>query len=177
MKISIINQKLVTAVYSKPTDSHLYLHKQSCHNKSSIDGIQKGVALRLQRICSSNEEYDKKSSEYERYPVDRGHDVKKVKKTFTNIKQLNRSDARRKSVKNKHKRIVFSTKYNPRGSDINMILKKYLPIIENEESLNALYSKGSVMVAFKREQNLKDLLLRGDPYNIKVDLEDNETHD
>ena len=26
------------------------------------------------------------------------------------------------------------------------------------------------MVAFKREQNLKDLLFRGDPYNIKVDL-------
>ena len=83
LKISIINQKLVTTVYSKPTDSHLYLHKQSCHNKSSIDEIQKGVALRLRRICSSNEEYDKKSSEYERYLVDRGHDVKKVKKTFT----------------------------------------------------------------------------------------------
>ena len=176
LKISIINQKLVTTVYSKPTDSHLYLHKQSCHNKSSIDGIQKGVALCLRRICSSNEEYDKKSSEYERYLVDRGHDIKKVKKTFTNIKQLSRSDARRKSVKNKHKRIVFSTKYNPRGPDINMILKKHLPIIENEESLNALYPKGSITVAFKREQNLKDLLLRGDPYNIKVDLEDNETH-
>ena len=43
-------------------------------------------------------------------------------------------------------------------------------------SLNALYPKGSIMVAFKREQNIKDLLLRGDPYNIKVDLEDNETH-
>ena len=57
-----------------------------------------------------------------------------------------------------------------------MILKKHLPIVENVESLNAPYLKGSIMVAFKREQNLKDLLLRGAPYNIKVDLEDNETH-
>ena len=89
---------------------------------------------------------------------------------------MSRSDARRKSVKNKHKRIVFSTKYDPRGPDINMILKKHLPIIENEESLNALYPKGSKIIVFKREQNFKDLLLRGDPYNIKVDLEDNETH-
>ena len=66
-------------------------------------------------------------------------------------------------LKNKHKRIVFSTKYNPRGPDINMILRKHLPIIENVESLNALYPEGSIMVVFKREQNLKDLLLRGDP--------------
>ena len=52
--------------------------------------------------------------------------------------------------KNKHKRIVFSTKYNPRGPDINMILKKHLPITENEEYFNALYPKDSIMVAFKR---------------------------
>ena len=32
------------------------------------------------------------------------------------------------------------------------------------------------MVAFKRERNLKKLLLRGDPYSIKSDMMDNETH-
>ena len=56
LRISIVENKL-TAVYSKPTDSHLYLHADSCHKKSSIKGIQKGVALRFCRICNSDSDY------------------------------------------------------------------------------------------------------------------------
>ena len=57
LKISITNGQLETTVYSKPTDSHLYLHAKSCHKPSSMRGIQKGVALPLQRVCSTVNEY------------------------------------------------------------------------------------------------------------------------
>ena len=39
LKISMINGQLATTVYSKPTDSRLYLHDKSCHKPSSIRGI------------------------------------------------------------------------------------------------------------------------------------------
>ena len=61
LRISVVGKKLTITVYSKPTDSHLYLHADSCHNKSSIKVIQKGVALRLRRICSSDNDYTAKS--------------------------------------------------------------------------------------------------------------------
>ena len=51
----IPNNGLVTAVYSKPTDSHLYLEASSCHKKSSKNGIIKDIALHLCRICSTME--------------------------------------------------------------------------------------------------------------------------
>ena len=57
LQISIVDYKLVTTVYSKPADSHLYLQPNSCHNPKAIDGIQKGVALRIRRNCSSEEYY------------------------------------------------------------------------------------------------------------------------
>ena len=41
LKISVSGNKLMTTVYSKPTDSHLYLHSTSCHKSSSINGIKK----------------------------------------------------------------------------------------------------------------------------------------
>ena len=50
LKISIVDYKLATNVYSKPTDSHLYLQSNSCHNPKAIDGIQKGIALKIRRI-------------------------------------------------------------------------------------------------------------------------------
>ena len=43
--ITIDQNKLETPVYSKPTDAHLYLNADSCHPKSQIRGIAKGVAL------------------------------------------------------------------------------------------------------------------------------------
>ena len=47
LKISIVNYKLATTVYSKPTDNHLYLQSNSCDNPKAIDGIQKGVYLKI----------------------------------------------------------------------------------------------------------------------------------
>ena len=78
LRISTIENKLTTTDYSKPTDSHLYLHADSCHKKSSIKGIQKGVALRLRHICSSDNNYTAKSIEYTKYFVNREHDLKSV---------------------------------------------------------------------------------------------------
>ena len=47
LKITLKDNQLSATVYIKPIYSHLYLHANSCHNISSINGIPKGVALRL----------------------------------------------------------------------------------------------------------------------------------
>ena len=78
LRISITGDKLTTTVYSKPTYSNLYLDVDSCHNKSSINGIQKGVVLRLPRISTSDNDYTHKSKEYTKYLVNSGHDLKLV---------------------------------------------------------------------------------------------------
>jgi hypothetical protein len=48
--ITIVNNQLVTSVYSKPTNAHVYLNAKSSHPRSQIRGIAKGVALTLRRI-------------------------------------------------------------------------------------------------------------------------------
>ena len=82
LKISVSGNRLMTTVCSRPKDSHLYLKSTSCHEPSSINGTQKGVALRLRRICSTTEEYQKKAKEYSSYLVGRGNNPKIVKSTF-----------------------------------------------------------------------------------------------
>ena len=44
LKITIDDKKLLTSVYNKPTDSHLYLDGTSCHLGKSIDGFSTGLA-------------------------------------------------------------------------------------------------------------------------------------
>ena len=174
LQISLKNNHLSTTVYSKPTDSHLYLHANSCHNLSSINGIPKGVALRLRRICSTDDDYQQKSGEYTSYLVNRGYDQKSVKQSFDKVNQKTRTVARKKVVRDKETRVVFATKFNPRGPNVTNIIKNHLHIIENQPEMVDLFPSDIIIVGNKRESNLKDLLLRSDPYNIKKDLTSNQ---
>ena len=171
LKIMLHNNYLSTTVYSKPTDSHLYLHATSCHSSASINGIPKGVALRLRRICSSDNEYNEKSDEYMSYLTDRGYKQKKIEKTFKNIEKLPRTEARKKVEKNcKNSRIVFTAKFNPRGPDVNKIVRENLHLLENQPELKELFPKGAIITAYKREDNLKNLLVRSNPYTVNSEV-------
>ena len=75
--IRIVNGKLETTVYSKPTDGHLYLHNDSCHPRTTKIGVEKGVALRLRRICSTEEEFENQSKKYMAFLVNREHPPKR----------------------------------------------------------------------------------------------------
>ena len=109
----------VSTVYRKPTDSHLYLNADSCHKKSSVKGVQKGVALRLRRICSSGNDYTAKSKDYTKFLVNRGHDLKSVQQGFNNISTTSQQEARKKlKPRNAKDLIVFSTSFNPRRPDL-----------------------------------------------------------
>ena len=89
-----------------------------------------------------------------------------------NVKNLPRLKAR-KQVKKKDNssRIVFTAKYNPRGPDVKKIVMKHINLIENQ---HYVFPKGSIMVSHKRENNLKDLLVRSNPYKMKADLMENK---
>ena len=174
LRIGIHEGRLITSVYSKPTDSHLYLQAESCHQEASINGIQKGVALRLRRICSTLDEFDAKSKEYSAYLVARGHNPYMVQSAFQSVRALTVSQARTKAQRSVNKKVIFSTKFNPLGPNVRGIIKKHSHILKNSVKANELFPEG-VMIASKREQNLKELLTRADPYSIKSDLTDDLT--
>ena len=140
LKISVVDYNLATTVYSKPTDSHLYLQSNSCHNPKTINRIQKGVALRIRRICSSERDYFKKSKEYMANLVARGHSPKKVKQTFENVGKMTRTEARVKKKKTINKNtIIFPAEYNPRRPDVNPIIKRHEQILQHNTVLNKFF--------------------------------------
>ena len=77
---------------------------------------------------------------------------------------MERTESRQKRTPTKSQKILFSTKYNPRGPNVKRIIEKHLRIITHNPSLNKFFPTKPFTVAFKRENNLKDLLLRSDPY-------------
>ena len=165
--ITLRDGLLHTTVYSKPTDGHLYLHFDSCHPRSTKSAVETGVALRLRRICSSEEEFDHAMKNYQAYLVSRNHTPSEVVENFEKVKSVRRSDARK--VRHKEggqKKQRFFTEYNPRGPKVFEVIKKHEHFIREHEFLKNVFPPGCFQVVHRRGQNLKELILRADPYTI-----------
>ena len=48
-----------------------------------------------------------------------------------------------------------------------LLLKTHLPYITDNPNLAEMFAKHSIFCAYKRFPNLKDLMVRADPYSIK----------
>lgn len=162
--IAIVDNKLVTSVYSKPTDTHVYLNAMSSHPKSQIRGIAKGVALRLRRICSEDSDFHAKSKIYAQYLIDCGHNSAYVNRVFEEVGAMTRAEARIFKPKAKRSQCVFVTKYNPRVRDIASIFREHRAIIDMDERASKILPKDSILVAYSRHANLKELLAPSNPY-------------
>ena len=131
----------MTPVYSKPRDSHLYLHSPTCYKSSSINGITKGVALHLRRICSTMQEYQNKVKKYSSYLVARRNNPKTVKSTFDEIEKVSRFVARK--TKNRcitTSSVIFSAQLNPRGPNVSKIINKHRLLLETDNTVKQLFS-------------------------------------
>ena len=125
--IRLKNNKLFPAVCSKPPSSQMYLHADSIHTKSTFTDIQKGISLRLRRICSTDQEFNERSKEYKAYLVARGQNPASVLKEFDRTANLIRTQTRvkRSDNRDKPKRLAtFVAEHNPRGPNIQEIIIK-----------------------------------------------------
>ena len=164
LNIIIKDCKLETLVYSKPTDCHLYLNAKSSHPNFQKRGIARGVALRLRRICSIDDDFKEKSKEYCQYLIDWGHDSKYVFKVFNEIGLITRQEARKSKCKVADNHCVFISKFNPRLPSINAIFKKHWNIIGNDEQAKQILPEASIRVSYRRGSNLKELLAPSNPF-------------
>ena len=92
-----------TDIYSKTTDSHLYLPHNSSHPDHCKKAISYGVALRIRRNCSTNASFVKRCSEYKSYLKQQNYNGNLVDKQFEKAMQLERSDVLKPKTKTKKK--------------------------------------------------------------------------
>ena len=58
--VRLKNNKLSADICSKPTGKHQYLNPKSCHLSYVKRGIPYGQALRLRRICETDQLFDER---------------------------------------------------------------------------------------------------------------------
>ena len=167
-KVHLREGYLIPEIYSKPTDSHEYLHPKSCHPPQVAKNNPYSVALRVRRNCSDRVPDDKMFTEnlvkYKAYLLESGYASDGIDKHFIKVAKLKRKDVLDGKVKCMNrklgaKKINFVTTWDPMFPNISQAIKKFQHILEEDDLCKQIFPKGTFRVAYKRgHNNLKELI-------------------
>ena len=90
--IKLINGELKTDFFVKPTDTHQFLDPTSSHSYHCKKGIPYSQVLKLDRICSDNENFDKSCNDLEKWLMQRGYNEKMIRKQILRAREHSRND-------------------------------------------------------------------------------------
>ena len=90
LTLNLVNGFIQTDIYSKPTDNHIYLLRNSAHPAHVTRAIPYGVATRIRRNCSTDETFSKRSAEYQSYLYNRGYNPGLVSQQFEKAQSIPR---------------------------------------------------------------------------------------
>ena len=71
--VTKVGNKLETDLYCKPTDTHLYLHAQSCHRYVNKGSIAYRQVVKFKIICSTKEKLSNHLEQSKQCLVYRGY--------------------------------------------------------------------------------------------------------
>ena len=144
-----LSQSLDIKVFFKKTDTHALLFKTSFHPKHTFKGLVKSQLLRFNRICTQKEDFWEAVNILFKALRERGYSrsfLRQSLKSFQFQKQKNQKES-----------IPIITKFATVSTIINSKMKtNYKTNIENPKILQ----NHQVMSAYKKNKNLKDLLVR-----------------
>ena len=146
-----------TDLYTKPTDTHQYLHMNSCHPNHVKKAIAFLQATCILRICSDPATAQSRCNELIEYLVCRGHGRRR-----TQLEVQRAIDAHRnpqQHICNNDRAEYFTVQYHPGLPDIKGILKKFLPILYTSERMSMVSSRHPV-VSFSQPKIFSQQLCR-----------------
>jgi len=161
VNVMLNNGVISTDLFCKPTDKHQYLFHTSCHPNSCKRGIPFGQALRIRRICSTDELFEKRAREFCGYLIERGYNPEFVRKEIDRARRVPREDTLRDKQPVTNQRIPFVATFHPALPNIAKILHRLQLVLQSSRRCQGAIGQVP-MVAFRRPKSLKDILVHSD---------------
>ena len=155
---------LSTDLFCKPTDTHQYLHKKSCHPWHTKKAIPYGQALRFRRICSEDRQFQERVGELAGWLKDRGYEESLVNEQIDRVRRLDRTtllanSGNRTNDQGRGERVPLVATYHPALNGLGKVARRLHPMLTNSEEHRRVFPEPP-LIAFRRCKNLKDILVR-----------------
>ena len=154
---------LSTDLFCKPTDTHQYLHKKSCHPWHTKKAIPYSQALRYRRICSEDRFFEE-VGELAGWLKDRGYEESLVDEQIDKARKLDRAtlldnSGSKTKDQGRGERVPFVLTYHPALNGLGKAAGKLWSILSHSEEHRKVFP-GPPIIAFRRCKNLMDILVR-----------------
>jgi hypothetical protein len=157
--IDDLHRKLYTKLYTKPTDTHSYLHWTSAHYHPCKTKGPYGQFLRIRRICHRHEDFQAECTRLIGYYLNRGYPMKLLTDHYERANLLTQREALSTSLKVNQDKPVLVTDFNPRNPDIKGILLRHWNIIQFSTDCQDTFPSAPI-IGYRRGRNLNDFLVR-----------------
>lgn len=163
--IYVKNGSLITTLYTKDTDKHLYLHPSSYHPRHVIRSIPYSIISRIKRICSFENDYIDNRDQAITWLKNRGYTDKEINRAKNKVDKTTALEHIQKIENRRYK--TQSNKGTSQQLTIPLVLTyntkfKAAPFVlyKHRDTLAAsLSTSHRTLVAFRRTKNLTDLLV------------------
>ncbi|PIK51111.1 hypothetical protein BSL78_11992 [Apostichopus japonicus] len=149
---------LSTDLYTKPTDTHQYIHSSSCHPRHGKSGIAYSQALRLRGICSNNSSFIRHTDALEEHLTARGHSARRVREAIyiKKVRPLSRSstlEVKKKKGRDCDHELLLVVTFHPNLPPLQKFTSYNHNILFTSDRLQrAVHEKP--IIAYRRPRNL-----------------------
>ena len=151
---------LITGLFVKPTDTHQFLDPSSSHPYHCKKGILHIQALRLNRICSDNESFDKRCNDLERWLMEREYNGKMIRKQILRAQEHSRKDLLQNEKTDTSKpKLTFTITYYPNFQNVRNILQELDFLLTPDKEYKKVFPDVPV-VRFRNGKSIKDYLVK-----------------
>ena len=164
-------KKLLVELYTKPTDTHNYLHFNSFHPSHTKRAGPYGQFLRVRRNCSLLSDYDKHSQMLKEKYLQRGYPLGLVENSRMKARRLDRSSLinPNRNTTQKDKKadnvVPLILTYHPTNKQVQKIISDNWGLLKFSQLCKDALPE-QPLFATRKNSNLKDALIRSrmDPY-------------
>ena len=162
-KIKIIHDHIVTDLFVKPTDSHNYLRYDSAHPQRCKDSIPYSQFLRIRRICSRIEDFDRHVVTLSTYFLRKEYPVKLLEEAAFLARSKNRSQLLQGNPQDltnpTDDKVFLITTYHPHDHYLRNMMFKNWEVLGRSTTTDFIHQK-RLMCGYRRPKNLRDILVR-----------------
>ena len=156
--IYIENNKILTDVFYKPTDSHDYLPFNSCHPRHIKINIPKTLA---RIICTIVEDPARKLfrlNELETWLLKAGYPAHLINNGLKSVMEIDQLSLRTKTMQKESNILPFVQTHNPRNPQVYEFLVKAIDFLRSSEKYYNLFKGVKLIKSERQPKNLGRLL-------------------
>ncbi|XP_056425917.1 uncharacterized protein LOC130367520 [Hyla sarda] len=160
--VTIMGDKLVTSLYTKPTDCNSVLHYSSCHPRSMVRSLPASQMMRARRIIGQDDQIEPSLTRMSDNFRKRGYPKKLLEECKNRTLCMNRETLLQKTTKGAQlARIPFVSTFGDHSGQISKILNRHWDLLKASFP-NIVEFRSRPLMSYRRNTNLKDKLVKSD---------------